>query len=187
MLRSDRGAHEGRGPIFAFLGRGFRAGAAQAAGSPLSYSETEKPFPSQIIRDSASHKPPYQNDAGQRGRKVLGGPRPLGGLHILSLTDHLGKVAGKKGGQPEGGRRRPTGVHHLTNEPYSPSPAETCRFLGRCTIEPKCEAKFSDMTRRWPSRSRGQPSTAIVAVGNIRSSPYARWPRLSSPSVEGVD
>jgi hypothetical protein len=33
MLPSDRGAHEGRGPIFAFLGRGFTAGAARAAGS----------------------------------------------------------------------------------------------------------------------------------------------------------
>ncbi len=53
MLQSDRGAHGGRGPIFAFLGRGDRAGAAQAAGSRLSYSETEEPYSSQRIWDLA--------------------------------------------------------------------------------------------------------------------------------------
>ena len=47
-------AHGGRDPIFAFLGRGYRAGgAAHAAGSCLRLSETENPSPSQIIRDSA--------------------------------------------------------------------------------------------------------------------------------------
>ncbi len=57
LLRNDRGAHGGRDPIFAFLGRGYRAGgAAHAAGSCLRLSETENPSPSQIIRDSAARK-----------------------------------------------------------------------------------------------------------------------------------
>jgi hypothetical protein len=36
------------------LGRGFRTGAAEAAGSTFSYPETETPFPAQIIRDSGA-------------------------------------------------------------------------------------------------------------------------------------
>ena len=56
MVAKDRGAHGGRGPIFAFSGRGYRAGAALAAGSRLTHSETDKPSAFQIIRDSASNR-----------------------------------------------------------------------------------------------------------------------------------
>ena len=105
-----------RGPIFAFLGRGYRAGAAQAAGSRLSYFETEECYSSQKIWDLGVDEEISKPESGCSGPPPRPTPKAREDNEALATRKFINGIV-----QPEGSIHAPRPIQKTSERHQRPS------------------------------------------------------------------